>query len=234
MTYRKTLILLAMISLTSLLVIKGQKTKESEPDITKFPTIEYQNRKQALTDKQQKRRKKYNNRHAPAITESIDQITLTSDWDLRLPALPVTKSSAVIIGEVTGAQAHLSEDETRVYSEFVIKVDEVLKNDERVPLSGSIVVERSGGRVRFPSGKVVLSATSHQDMPQIGKRYLLFLVHEFVGDEDLTILTGYELRDGLVFPLDRPGDGHPIWSYKGASESYLLNDLISALANLSQ
>lgn len=228
---KKILILLVTTILASLLVISGQKTKENQqPDVARFPTVEYSTRKVNLSEKRQRKSKKYNNKYALPITESIDQIVMSSDWDLRVPALPVSKSTAVIIGQVTDAQAHFSEDETRVYSEFTVRVEEVLKNDE-TPLGDSITVERSGGRVRFPSGKVMVSSTSHQDMPQVGKRYVLFLFHEFVGDEDLTILTGYELRNGIVFPLDKPGKGHPILAYKGDSESSLLNDLTSALAN---
>jgi hypothetical protein len=225
--------------LTTLLVIKGQKQtrNEDQPDVTKFPTVEYQNRKRVnLSEKQQKRSKKYNSRYVPAITEENNQIFLTSNWDIRLPALPVAKSAAVVIGEVTDAHAHFSDDETKIYSEFVVRIDELLKNDSQTPLvqGTSVVVERFGGRVRFPSGKVAVCLANHQDLPRIGKRYVLFLFHEFVGDDDFTILTGYELRDGLVFPLDKPGPGHPILAYRGVSEASLLNDLAVALTTFSQ
>jgi len=219
---------------STLALTKGQKKADKEPDVTKFPTIEYQNRKPTnLTAKQQKPRKKHNSPRSPAITENMDQILLNSDWELRLPALPIAKSVAVVIGEVTNAQAHFSEDESRIYSEFKFRVDEVLKNLEQ-PFSDSIVVERLGGRAKFPSGKVVVSSVAHQDLPQVGKRYILFLTHEYAGDDDYTILTGYELRNGLVFPLDKPGTGHPILSYNGVAETTLRNDLVVALTNISQ
>jgi len=232
---------LVAISLTALLVIRGQKQSKNEdqPDVTKFPIAEYATRiATALTEKQKARRKKYNSRYAPVISEASDKIFLVSDWDLRLPALPVARSAAVIIGEITDAQAQLSEDQTKIYSEFVVQINEVLKNDARAPLvvGKSVIVERSGGRVRFPSGKIVVSSTNHQDLPRIGKRYVLFLTHESPnGDdsEDFTILTGYELCDGQVFPLDKPVSGHPIMTYKGTSETSLLNDLVVALANPS-
>jgi hypothetical protein len=229
---------LVAITMPALLAINGQKQSKNEdqPDVTQFPTVDYSSRK-APTGKQQIRSKKYNT-HAPAITEDTDKIFLISDWDLRLPALPVKMSAAVIIGEVTDAQAHLSDDQTSIYSEFVIQIHQVLKNDNKASLSqgNSVLVERSGGRVRFPSGKVVVSAINHQDLPRIGKRYLLFLTHEGPDArdyEDFRILTGYELRDGQVFPLDKPGSGHPITAYKGASEMLLLNELAIALADTS-
>lgn len=230
--------LLAVITMTALLVINGQKQSktEDEPDLSQFPTLDYQNRKAAnSSEKQQKRSKKYNSR-APVITEETDTIFHISDWDLRLPALPVKLSPAVIIGEVTEAQAHFSDDQTDVYSEFIVQVSEVLKNDDKTALAAgtSVIVERSGGRVRFPSGKVMVSASNNQDLPRIGKRYLFFLTHEGPEAriyEDFFILTGYELRDGRVSPLDKAGRGYA--AYKRASETLLLNDLAVAVGDTS-
>lgn len=137
---------------------------------------------------------------------------------------------------MTSAEAHFSDDQTDVYSEFVVQLSDVLKNDDKASLGvgNSVVLERSGGRVRFPSGKVMVSATNGQDMPRVGKRYLFFLTHEGPNAriyDDFLILTGYELRAGLVFPLDKPGAGYA--AYKGASETLLLKDLAAALADNS-
>jgi nitrate reductase cytochrome c-type subunit len=226
------------LMITALLVINGQKQAKSEdreePDLSQFPTLDYKNRNAAnLSEKQKKSSKKYNT-DAPVITENDTSIFLSSDWSLRLPALPVKISAAVIIGEVTEAQAHFSSDQTNVYSEFAAQISDVLKNDYKAPLGvgNSVVLERSGGQVRFPSGKVMVSATNGQDMPRVGKRYLFFLTHEGPDAhvyEDFLILTGYELRDGLVFPLDKGGRGYA--AYKEASETLLLNDLAVALAD---
>jgi len=231
----KTAACLLVVLILTTLFIKGQKQAkyEDHPDVTKFPTIEYQNRKASnLSAKQIRRRKKHNSR-SPAITEKTDQILQHSDWELGLPALPIAKSVAVVIGEVTTAQAYFSEDESQIYSEFDVRVNEVLKNHDQ-PFGDAIVVERLGGRVKFPSGKTAVSSVAHQDLPQVGKRYVLFLIHEYSGDEDYTILTGYELRNGLVFPLDTPGSGHPILAYTGVAETSFRNDLINALTKISQ
>lgn len=231
---------LVALMMTALLVINAQKQAKSEdrddPDLDQFPMLDYQNRNAvSLSEKQKKRSEKYNT-GAPVITEDKISIFHHSEWELRLPALPVKRSAAVIIGEVTDAQAYFSANQTDVYSEFVVQIGDVLKNDDKVPLAvgKSVVLERSGGRVRFPSGKVMISATSNQDMPRIGKRYLFFLIHEGPDShiyEDFLILTGYELRDGQVFPLDKGGRGYT--AYKGASETALFNDLAVALADTS-
>jgi hypothetical protein len=232
---------LAAIILTTLLVIKGQKQveKEYEPDVSQFPTLDYSHRK-VLTEKQKARSKKYNSKQSRVITEDTtqDSTSFTSDWSFNLPALPVKVSSTVIIADVTDAQAYLSDDETKIYSEFVVQIHRVLKNEHKAPLKvgDSVVLERSGGRVRFPSGKIALSVIAHQDMPRIGRRYLFFLTHngpDHSDNEGSYILTGYELRDGRVFPLDKQGAGHPGNSYKGTSEMLLLNDLSVALADTS-
>lgn len=214
---------------------KEAPRQTDEVDTTQFPITDYSAAEISdlnVRAKREAKGKKYNNRAAPQISESSDGIFTIGDWEVGLPALPVSRSSAVVIGEITDAQAHLSEDGTNIYSEFVVQVEQILKNDNQVPIGNSIAVERSGGRVRLPSGKVVTARTNHQDLPRIGRRYVLFLTHDFssgVNTESLNILTGYELRENRVFPLDKLGPKHPINSYKGADEASFLNDLAKVL-----
>ncbi|MBA3634268.1 MAG: hypothetical protein H0W58_15870 [Acidobacteria bacterium] len=72
-------------------------------------------------------------------------------------------------------------------------------------------------------------------MPKVGSKYVFFLTHKFplygYQEQDLYLLTGYELKNGKVFPLDNPGGGtHPVATfYKGKEESILLDDLQNAL-----
>src|SRR5205085_4038018 len=91
-----------------------------------------------------------------------------------------------------------------VYSEFTVRIVKVLKDDGQLPLSqgGSIVAERPGGRVRFPSGHISRFSITGWGMPQIMRQYVLFLMRN---NEDQTyhIVTGYELHSGHIFPLDR-------------------------------
>jgi hypothetical protein len=212
------------------------------PDVSQFPIVDYVAEKGLVGKERAKweaKGKKYNSRHAPPINEFRDQVFSFIDWERGLPAFPLDRSSALVIGEITGAEAHLSSDETKIYSEFSVRVDTVLKNDELVAISPEtrITVERPGGRVRFPSGKIVVAAVSHQDLPRVGRRYVLFLTHDFIMggryNETLFIVTGYELRNGKVFPLDKVSSGHPINAYKGRDEDVFLKDLTSALTNTS-
>ena len=121
----------------------------------------------------------------------------------KIAAIPAAESNVVLIGQIVDAQAYLSPDKTGVYSEFTIQIEELLKNNSRSTLTSgaTLIAERSGGRVRLPSGHTQSFTLSDQLMPRVGRRYVLFLRYVYQGD-DLLILTGYELRDGSVLPLD--------------------------------
>ena len=180
--------------------------------------------------------KKYNNKSLSEISEASNVTFLANEALINLPALPVDRSSAVLVGEIVDAKAYLSEDRTGVYSEFEVRIQTVFKNNTKQVLGvgKSLVVERFGGRVRLPSGKLFIAAIDNQDMPRVGGKYLLFLTNDFIGakhsDEDFNILLGYELKGGKVFSLDRTSSNHPIARYNEKDESTLLTDLSSLLA----
>ncbi|HEY5883465.1 MAG TPA: hypothetical protein VIT88_02210 [Pyrinomonadaceae bacterium] len=225
-------ILLVSLSLCIVFVIYAQKRNQNPgTDPNNFPISEFKVAKENKTPKAQK----YNNPYAPEITEELDGIFTNNHWDVNLPALPVAKSAAVVVGEVINAQAHLSDDNRSIYSEFTVKVDDVLKSYKGNPSHNEVVVfERLGGRMKMPSGKVVISKVDHQDMPQRNKRYVFFLTNYLLGggvDKDFRILTAYELRNDQVFPLDVVNEGHPIKAYTGKTASAFFDDLNQLLAN---
>lgn len=163
---------------------------------------------------------------------------ILDSWMQTVPALPVDVSDAIVIGEVTNAQAYLSPDKTGVYTEYTIRVDEVLKQSSAAPIvtGGFVDAQREGGRVRFPSGRVQSYITHYQGVPVVGRRYVLFLKRNQQADV-FTLLTGYEQRDGHVYPLD--GVDLPLGAteipqfaaYKGVDEATFSNDLRSALTH---
>lgn len=233
--WKTSICFLVFLGMARLLASRGQEPirTQEEPDVDKFPIADYSSAKNSW--KRSAKGRKYNRRHAPRVTESIDGIFSVTDWEVGLSAFPVAESSAIVIGEITDAQAQLSEDETNIYSEFIFRVDEVLKSDTKIPFkTGDVItVERLGGRLRLPSGKVVVSRISHQDLPRIGGRYVLFLNHSFLTgpSEDFQLLTGYELRKSQVFPLDKLNPEHPIAAYSGFDQKLFLTELAKVLAN---
>jgi len=154
-------------------------------------------------------------------------------------ALPVLESDAVVIGEVVGSEAYLSNDRTSVYSEFTIQVGDLLKNTSRqdINIGSLLTAERDGGGVRFESGKVLRRGRVHETMPVVGQRYLLFLERDNEA-ESFSIITGYELRDGRVFPLDgvnvaEAGSKLPqVAVYEGVQDAAFLNEIRIALTKI--
>lgn len=132
-----------------------------------------------------------------------ENTAIVDKLDRSMPALPVMRSNLVVIGEVLAAHAYLSNDQTGVYSEFSIRIEDVLKHDDLEPLTNGclIDVEREGGRIRFPSGRIHWYSVDKENMPLVGRRYVLFLTRESQ-EEAFHILTAYELRGTKVVALD--------------------------------
>jgi hypothetical protein len=230
-------VLMTLIAAFRSLSQKPQEAKEKpKPHYDNFPIVSSLTEK--LTDpvlrtERAARGKKFNSRYLPPIDDSFNGIFTTSDWAVDLPALPIEKSVAVVIGRVDRASAFLSENKTNIYSEFSVNVESVFKSQGQHALKPDslITVQREGGRVKLSSGRIAVSAVDRQDMPQVGKRYLFFLTHYFVSAaDDLQILTAYELREGRIYPLDLLSSTHPISKYAGVSETDFLTDLSNALA----
>jgi hypothetical protein len=153
-------------------------------------------------------------------------------WPPGFPELPVAQSDAVVLGDVSKTAAYLTEDETGVYSEFTVRIDEILKTDGQASLStgGSIIADRPGGRVRYPTGEMGQFSITGRGMPREGKRYVLFLKRGGE-DEDYQIITGYELRQGRVFPLDKSTSNQTNFDiYANSDETSFLNKIRDAVA----
>lgn len=132
----------------------------------------------------------------------VGEVIREPEWEAGLSDLPAHKSDIVVEGIVADTKAFLSEDKTGIYSEFTIRVSKVMKvvSGLSVNLGDLIVSERFGGKVRYPSGQVVLYRIGGQGAPMGGKRYLFFLARAEQGNYKL--LTAYEIQGQKVFALD--------------------------------
>ena len=212
----------------------GQKSEDDslQADRATFPRVDY-NSEQPSDPQLISRSKKYGRIPVlnPDPSQNSHEFSVTH-WESALPALPAEKSDFIVTGIVVSASAHLSYNRTSVFSEFNIKIERVFKAEsdtsERLEY---VVAEREGGIVRFPSGVETWYFVAGQRMPTVGRRYLFFLTRDFQGlghfNNDLSILTAYEFRNGIVMPLDRPGGGtHPIArAYIGKKSTILIEDL---------
>jgi len=210
---------------------KSQKMIEQE---NRLPIADYNAAEPADPKEKEKREAKAKKYTRTELSVELEQeaIVASSHWAGELPAIPASQSALIVTGTVSQAKAELTPKRKKVYSEFTVVVDEVLKNDELAPiLSGStFTADRAGGRVRYPSGKVGLYWVTGQGMPQVGMKYLLFLT-KTDPKSGYSILTGYELRDGRIHLLDDPGSGHPITASEGADAPSFLNQVRSTIAN---
>jgi hypothetical protein len=143
----------------------------------------------------------------PALPE-LGEDSEVALWDLpvthfKKDPMPFYGSDAVVVGTVTAGQSHLSNDRRNLYSEFRLTLKEVVKNSitSYLRAGDSIDVQRKGGAIRLPSGKVLTRAVLTDSMPQIGGRYLLFLKYD-PSTQDYAIVMGYLLDDTEVYRLD--------------------------------
>lgn len=148
---------------------------------------------------------RYDGRRISAIPDSFR--SAESVWfshSLSSLDLPADESELIVEGKVTDSAAYLSNDKGVVYSEFTVRVKDVIKTTAGINVNknDSIVTERIGGRVRYSDGRITRYTTLGQGSPMKGKKYLLFLTKEESGN--YKILTGYELQGNKVFALDGP------------------------------
>ncbi|MFZ0064292.1 MAG: hypothetical protein WAL47_19845 [Pyrinomonadaceae bacterium] len=175
-----------------------------------------------IFSKQRAKANRYDRQSSQPIKEAylVEGRIWNSHWYKDLSALPFPQSDVVIIGGVTDAKAHLSNDKTGIYSEFSVQVEEVISNAAQAPVNAGnmLALERFGGAVRFPSGVIQKYETIGQGMPSAGQRYLFFLKH--IDEANYKIVTGYQLDGQVVSPLDgtvvEQGNGvYPFDVYQG-------------------
>ena len=206
---------------------------QQQRDDAGVPAVDY-DAPEPSSQEERARRRKRSARYDKSIfvrkedaTGDAVSSTHFSDWELGLSALPAGRSELVIVGEVTEARAHLSNDKTGIYSEFTTRVSQLLENNSLTPLAlGDLIsLEREGGAVRYPNGRRYLHRISGQNMPRNGRRYLFF-VNGAGAEQGFRILTAYELKEGKVFPLD---SAQQFDAFRGVEESKFMEAVRGAI-----
>jgi hypothetical protein len=237
-------IVLILSIVATIASLRGQSQKTSSPAVREWddesygPIADYSAPEPADPKERNKRQyesRRFNGRHLKEDSR-VEESLLIDEWLYRLPAFPVTLSDAGLVADVTDARAYMSEDKAGVYTEFTVRVAEVLKDNQASIGAGSLLAtKREGGRIRFPSGHILRYGLEYQGMPRVGKRYLFFLRRN-EADENPYILTRYELRAGHVFPLDGvhqhrgAGKLSQFTAHENADEGVFLNAVRDAIA----
>jgi hypothetical protein len=93
-------------------------------------------------------------------------------------------ADAVIVGRVTGITTHPTEDQTFVYSNNTVRIEEVLKDNPAAPILADtdLTVIRSGGTIKIGGRKIIARDQSLLPLAP-GQRYVLFL--QFVPERNV-------------------------------------------------
>lgn len=214
---RKTLFLLMAVFITLVITVIGalqeksakpEQAKIKTADFSQFPTVDLSNPVADSTEpktnaKKAAKQRRYNKKQIVSNIPGKGTVHFGNDWDAGLTGIPANQSDAVVVGKILGSAAYLSEDKGAVYSDFTVQVDEVIKNNSNTPLlpGSSITADRLGGVVKYGHDLSRLYRVVGQDLPRVGRCYVLFL--KSTGEEsDYSITLGYELRENKVFLLD--------------------------------
>jgi hypothetical protein len=112
----------------------------------------------------------------------------------------IKESTLIVIGKILTAKPHLSQSKGWVYSTFNFSPSKFLRGY----LPGTLLLEREGGVVLFPTREKRLIGVSTFGLPVPGGTYVFFLKPSPSGDSYI-ILGGYSLGGTHVLALDREG-----------------------------
>jgi hypothetical protein len=172
-----------------------------ELDDSATPIVDF-NSADAVSNDRASKNRRYDGRGLVKSEPDTRVTEVSTEWQGDISDLPTDKSDLIVEGKVTDSAAFLSNDKGAVYSEFTVRVADVVKAAPglTVNVGDSIVTERSGGRVRYPDGRVVRYGLGGQGSPMKEKKYLFFLSKSEQGN--YRILTAYELKGKKVSALD--------------------------------
>ena len=188
---------------------QGQRQNSKQQDLTKYPTVDFdapEPSDPAERARKEVRDRRYEKNAFIVRTPMPDYSgsTLYDNEPMPPAAFPFNQSKLVIIGTVTGSKAVMTTNKAAVYSEFTIRIENVLKQSrDRTLQAGQVVsADRLGGRVRYLNGAVMLYLNDWHDLPEPCGNYLFFLDGKDIENPNYKIVTAYLLKNEKVSPLD--------------------------------
>jgi hypothetical protein len=181
-------------------------------DFSKYPVVDLNAPESSDVSERELRKiknKRYDNKPMVTMKPRPDSaFDAGSHPEVRPPAIPFSLSTLVVIGEIVSSKASLSNDKKAVYSEYSVKLQTILKPDKDKDLTTGefIDVDRTGGIVQYPNGQKILYYISNYPLPEVNARYLFFLTRDDDTNPNYSILTAYQLKNGVVTALDGESD----------------------------
>lgn len=154
-----------------------------------------------ITPEESERANRYDNRLLPNLYHPANPSnTVLITVDQIYAPLPISYSDVIVVGTVTSASPHLSKFGTNVYTTFVFTPETFLK-PQKGPYKSSLLLERIGGVVLYPSGEKRFERTQGIGLPEPNYKYLFFL--KSVGTTgSYRIDAGYALLGDHVASID--------------------------------
>lgn len=112
----------------------------------------------------------------PELGEDSDATLVGTLFDAPVVRFPFEYSDTVVVGTVNTGQSYLSDDRHDIYSEFRVTLEEVIKTPTApfLRIDDSIDVQRHGGIIKLPSGKLLTRGFLIDSMPVIGWPLFIF------------------------------------------------------------
>jgi hypothetical protein len=173
-------------------------------DLSKYASVEYTKAPEDLSASRVLANKRYDGQ-GRWVVESVNPYTggigRIRDREPS-PLFPTDESTLIVVGEVVKVIAFLSNDRKCVYTEFTIRVDEVLKRSdaEKADLK-KVTADREGGVVIYPGDQKVMYQDSDIGLPRLGSKYLLFLKKDD-GSPNYAIIRSYDITGARVVQVE--------------------------------
>lgn len=151
---------------------------------------------------------------------------------VRIPAIPVQESDAVVVATVDAVQPYFSNDHAHLYTEFSLTVNEQIKDTSgRANVGETIPIIVRGGKMRLANGRVIEEQAAFKNFSiAVGSRYLLFLRYKDPG-KYFTVTKSWELKNGGIIPTaheDQMGEREGKSPFASMTENKLIQSAYAA------
>jgi hypothetical protein len=142
----------------------------------------------------------------------------------------VVGADSIVVGTVKNKSSQLSEDETFIFTDYAMSINEVLKttSQSQVQPQSNILVTAPGGKIRL-AGRVIQAVDQSLWPLEVGGRYVLFLqyipatgAYRIVSPE-----ASAQIRTGKAVMLAEIGSSNP----DGKDEQSFIDEILAILRN---